>query len=379
MSGRTNYGRWLVKANDACEEVLAAKSVLITGATGSLGRALTRRLLSIRQGRPSRLILFSRDEVKQLHFRTALEREFTGDLPELRFRIGDVRDSNAVQRAVNQADIVFHTAALKQVPQCEYNPIEAVQTNVLGLINIVQAVLARGTGVEAVVAASTDKACYPANVMGMTKALQERILTAANLDAAGTRFMCARYGNVMGSRGSVIEVLEGQIRRGGPATLTDRRMTRFVVTLERAVDTLIAACCYGRAGEILIPRAPGVLITTLAEVLIGGRDIDIAEIGVRPGEKIHEVLITEEEMPRVTRRHGYYAIAPVLVELTRNRAATPLLDSPFRSDHQLLAHSELLDLLNRHRLLAAHAMAGALGAETTHPDGARLPPAWAQK
>jgi UDP-glucose 4-epimerase len=301
--------------------------------------------LSGRHGRPAAITLFSRDEFKQFHMRTALERDHVDACP-LHFRLGDIRDLQSVKLAMRPADVVFHAAALKQVPQCEYNPVEAVQTNVMGAANLARA--ASELGVEAVIAASTDKACHPTNVMGMTKALQERVLIAANLDSPGKRFMCARYGNVLGSRGSVFDTFRGQIERGIAVTLTRRDMTRFVVTLDDAMDAMISIYRFGRAGEIFVPRAAGVHIATLAESLIGDRTIPMIETGVRPGEKIHEVLISQDEISRTSERHGYYVLAPMLEELGHGKPAT--LKTPFCSNDRLLDRAALDRLLRRHGL-----------------------------
>jgi FlaA1/EpsC-like NDP-sugar epimerase len=339
-----------VDGNETSDDSFAGRHVLVTGGTGSLGTALVRRLLSCRHGMPAAITIFSRDEFKQFHLRAMLDREYGGGACRLRFRIGDIRDLAAVQQAMRSADVVFHAAALKQVPQCEYNPVEAVQTNVMGLANLVRAAGMSGSPVEAFIAASTDKACHPINVMGMTKALQERILIAAGLDAPDTRFMCARYGNVLASRGSVVDTFRAQIRDGGPVTLTRRDMTRFLVTLDDAVEALIALFRFGRSGEIFVPRAAGARIATLAECLMGGRAIPMIETGLRPGEKIHEVLISEDEVPRTTERRGYYVLTPMLRELSRRAPAT--LTGPFRSDHRLLDHAALDALLRRHWLHA---------------------------
>ena len=327
------------------DDCLAGRHVLIVGGTGSLGGALVRRLLSARHGRPSAITVFSRDEYKQFNMRAALERHV--DACRLRFRLGDIRDLQSVKTAMRAADVVFHAAALKQVPQCEYNPVEAVQTNVMGAANLTRA--AGELGVEAVIAASTDKACHPTNVMGMTKALQERVLIAANLDSPGKRFMCARYGNVLGSRGSVFDTFRAQVEGGVAVTLTCRDMTRFVVTLEHAVDAMISVYRFGRAGEIFVPRAAGVRIATLAESLIGDRTIPMIETGVRPGEKIHEVLISQDEISRASERHGYYVLAPMLQELAHEKPAP--LKAPFRSNDRLLDRAALDRLLRRHGLL----------------------------
>jgi FlaA1/EpsC-like NDP-sugar epimerase len=332
---------------------LTAKNILITGGTGSLGTALVERLLSGRHGLPAAINILSRDEFKQFHLRRHLERKYAGIPCRLHFRLGDIRDISAVQQAVRAADVVFHAAALKQVPQCEFNPIEAVQTNVMGLINLVRAAAFRASPVDAVIAASTDKACHPINVLGMTKGLQERILVAAGADSPGTRFMSARYGNVLASRGSVIETFREQIAEGGPITLTSRAMTRFAVTLDDAVDVLISLYRFGRHGEIFVPQAPGMRIETLAECLIGNRNVPIIETGLRPGEKIHESLVNEDELPLTSARDGYYVLAPMF-EAPDHSNRSPL-DQPFCSNQQLLDHAAVEHLLRRNGLLVSPA------------------------
>ena len=339
-----------MEGSEKVDDSLAGRSVLITGGTGSLGTALVERMLSGRHGLPAMVSVLSRDEFKQFELRSLLARRYTNSPCRLQFRLGDVRDFSAVQLAMRSADVVFHAAALKQVPQCEHSPIEAVQTNVTGLVNLVRAASLRPSPIEAVIAASTDKACHPINVLGMTKALQERILIAAGVDAPRTRFMCARYGNVLASRGSVVETFRTQIREGGPVTLTSRDMTRFVMTLDDAIDALIALYRFGRDGEIFVPRVPGMRIATLAECLIGSRAIAIVETGLRPGEKIHEVLINEDELALTTDRHGYYVLAPMSRQPVHSAPVT--LSGPFRSNHQLLDHAAIEALLRHHRLLA---------------------------
>jgi FlaA1/EpsC-like NDP-sugar epimerase len=334
---------------DQLDDRLVLKNVLITGGTGSLGTALVERLLSGRHGLPKAISILSRDEFKQFHLRRVLEQRYADTPCRVRFLLGDIRDYSTVQQSVNAADVIFHAAAMKQVPQCEYNPIEAVRTNVMGLVNLVRAASLRTSPVEAIIAASTDKACHPINVLGMTKGLQERILVAAGADSGDTRFMSARYGNVLASRGSVIETFRRQIVDGGPITLTCRAMTRFAITLDDAVDTLISLYRFGRKGEIFVPRAPGMRIDTLAECLIGKRNIPIIETGLRPGEKIHESLVSEDELPLTTERHGYYVIAPMFG--TKSDRSHPVLDQPFRSNQQLLDHSAVEDLLRRNGLL----------------------------
>jgi FlaA1/EpsC-like NDP-sugar epimerase len=327
-------------ASKAYDQCLAGKRVLITGGTGSLGTALVRRLLSGRHGTVAGVTVFSRDEFKQFHLGAALRREYADCNSRLRFRLGDVRDFAAVQHVIRSVDVVFHAAALKQVPQCEFNPIEAVQTNVIGLANVVRASSAC-LQVEAVIAASSDKACHPVNVMGMTKALQERVLIAASLDAPNTRFMCARYGNVVGSRGSVVETFLAQIRNGGPVTLTRSDMTRFLLTLPDAVDALVAVYRFGRDGEIFVPQARATRIDSLAQCLVGDRPIELVETGLRPGEKIHEVLVSADEIERTTQRDGYYVIAPMLQKHAQGRA----LDGPFCSSEWLMERPALEMLL----------------------------------
>lgn len=333
---------------ESFDDSLAGKNILVTGGTGSLGMALVERLLSGRHGLPATIGILSRDEFKQFHLRRMIDRKYANTRCRMHFRLGDVRNFDAVQAAVRTANVVFHAAALKQVPQCEDNPIEAVQTNIMGLVNLVRAASLRASPIEAVIAASTDKACHPINVLGMTKGLQERILVAANADATDTRFMSARYGNVLASRGSVIETFHEQIRDGGPVTLTSRAMTRFAVTLDDAVDALIALFRFGRHGEIFVPSARGMRVDTLAECLIGDRDIPIVETGLRPGEKLHESLVNEDELPLTSERHGYYVISPMFERNPRIRRA---LESPFRSNQGLLSHSEVESLLRRHALL----------------------------
>ena len=261
--------------------MLTDKRVVVTGGTGSLGQALVRRLLEGDAGLPAEVVVFSRSEALQhemrlgfLHRRVATD-EIVYDEERhsrLRFRIGDVRDYEAVAAVLEGADVVLHAAAMKQVPTCEYHPAEAVNTNVGGARNIVRAIADRRLEVEAVVGVSTDKACKPVNVMGMTKALQERILLEAGLRSPGTRFVVARYGNVVASRGSVVPLFEEQIASGGPVTVTTPEMTRFLLSLDQAVDTVFEAHRTGRQGETYIPLLPAVRIEELARAMIGDRD-----------------------------------------------------------------------------------------------------------
>jgi FlaA1/EpsC-like NDP-sugar epimerase len=319
--------------------VLDGKRVLVTGGTGSLGGALVRRLLTGEMGAPAKVTIFSRDEAKQHDMRIMWSHsEYATDdvayrdyARTLEFKIGDVRDYPAVLAAVSQADVVFHAAALKQVPSCEYAPYEAVQTNVVGAMNVARAILSDSSNVSLAIAISTDKACKPVNVMGMTKALQERVFVTANLSQSKTKFMCVRYGNVISSRGSVVPLFLSQIQRGGPVTVTLERMTRFLITLDQAVDTVFAAARGGEAGDTYIPRIPAVFVMDIAKALIGDRPIKIKITGVRPGEKVDEVMVSEEEVFRTIERGGYYVIRPMLPELSGDQPLKPALKSEYSS------------------------------------------------
>ena len=342
--------------------VLDGKRVLITGGTGSLGKVLLRRLLGGGAGDPAKIIVLSRDEAKQHAIRVEYQRRssptdeviYDNSSKKLQFRIGDVRDFHSVASALREADVVFNAAALKQVPTCEYFPFEAVQTNVGGAENIVRAIRDLRLGVETVVGISTDKAVAPINVMGMTKSLQERILARANLDAPQTRFVLVRYGNVLASRGSVIPLFHDQIRNGGPVTITDPRMTRFLLSLEEAVDIILVAMREARRGETYIPRAPSAKIVDVATALIENRPIKTVISGVRPGEKLHELLISEEECHRAVRRNGYYAIGPILPELQSHDIDSEFLGMPYSSADDVMTPAETHELLVRRGLMIDH-------------------------
>jgi FlaA1/EpsC-like NDP-sugar epimerase len=339
-------------------KLLDDATVLITGATGSLGQALTRRILRGELGMPRKVIAFSRCEAKQYamkstwkHAHSATDDIYYDNFQQLlEFWIGDVRDGDTIARAVARCDIVFNAAAMKQVPTCEYFPLEAAATNITGVANIVRAARTQER-VSLVVGVSTDKACKPINVMGMTKAIQERVLVEGNLGQDHCRMVAVRYGNVLSSRGSVLPLFRHQIEHGGPVTVTLPEMTRFLLSLERAVDTIFAAASHARRGEILVPQVPSARILDVAETLIGGRQIEIAFTGIRPGEKIHETLISEEEAFRTGERAGHYAIGPMLPELeTRDEARAlvgeyssardPLTGEPLRA---LLAGAHWVD------------------------------------
>ena len=321
--------------------VLEGKRVLVTGGTGSLGRAVIRRLLTGQMGRPKSIVVFSRDEAKQHDMRLEYLRRpaatdeviYRNSKELLTFRIGDVRNYSSMVQAVREADVILHAAALKQVPTCEYFPFEAVQTNIWGAENLVRVIRENDTSVELVIGVSTDKACKPINVMGMTKALQERILVQANLQCPGTRFACVRYGNVIASRGSVVPLFLNQIQEGGPVTITLREMTRFLLSLDQAVDTIFAAVRTGLPGETYVPKVPSARVVDIAEVLINGRDIPRVYIGIRPGEKVHEILVSEEECYRTIERDGHYVILPVLPELRKAPTEALALKGEYSSEH----------------------------------------------
>jgi len=285
------------------------RRVLVTGGTGSIGSEVVRQVLAFE---PAALRIFSRDETRQAEFRQAL-----GDPENVRYLIGDVRDAVRLKRALSGIDFVFHAAALKHVPACEYNPFEAVQTNVVGTQNLIQAAL--DAGVERVIAISTDKAVDPVNTMGATKLLAEKLITTANYWAADTRFACVRFGNVLGSRGSVVPLIRQQIEAGGPVTLTSISMTRFVMSIRQAVHLTLKAGTLAEGGEIFILRMPTLTIEDLVQVLIeryasrAGVDpsrIAVITTGSRPGEKMSEALMTDEEALRTEALDDMFVVHP---------------------------------------------------------------------
>lgn len=265
---------------------LAGKTILLTGGTGSFGNAFVDRVVADHPDATVRI--FSRDELKQ----SEMQARYPGN-SQLRFFVGDVRNRSRLTRAMKGADIVVHAAAMKQVPACEYNPFEAVQTNVLGAQHVVDAAI--DTSVEHVVALSTDKAVNPVNIYGATKLCEEKIIIQGNAYAAGsgTRLSCVRYGNVVGSRGSVVPLFRKQLAEGGTLTITDERMTRFWITLSQAVDLVEYALEHSVGGEIFIPKIPSMTVSDLATAMAPGAPVEI--IGIRPGEKLHEILITDDE------------------------------------------------------------------------------------
>lgn len=337
---------------------LAGKAVLVTGGTGSLGRALVARLLSggtlesasaqragdERSGRSpaplgggtlgsvERVVVLSRDEAKQHQMR-----EDHGAEARLHFVLGDVREVDVVARAMRGVDVVFHAAAQKQVPASEYAPWQAVRTNVGGAEAVVSAVERWGPdGPSVVVGVSTDKAVEPVNAMGMSKALMERVLAHGNLRCPWTRFSLVRYGNVVGSRGSVVPTFWRQLMSGAPLTVTDPTMTRFLLTLDRAVDAVLHAAERGREGEVTVPRAPSATVASVVGALsrICGVEPEVRVVGVRPGEKRHEVLVGAEEVPRASTAGDYVYVASSLPELDRGAglgARGPSLEAEYGS------------------------------------------------
>ena len=276
------------------------ESILVTGGTGSFGKKFVEIML--RDYQPQRLVIFSRDELKQHEMGTS-----GFDHPSLRYFIGDVRDVDRLKRALAGVTLVVHAAALKQVPACEYNPFEAIQTNIMGGRNVIDAAIDQG--VHRILALSTDKAVNPINLYGATKLCAEKMFVQANAyaGAKNTRFSCARYGNVVGSRGSVIPVFVEQ-RRRGKITITDPRMTRFWLTLEQGVKFVIRCFDLMHGGEIFVPKIPSMRLMDLAETIAPGCQVEC--IGIRPGEKLHEVLVSEDESRQTVQTDDMYVIQP---------------------------------------------------------------------
>ena len=338
---------------------LEGKRILLTGGTGSLGQVLVRRILGGEMGRPEKIVVLSRDEAKQHYMRVEYQHRVAAadgmDYREfqrlLTFWIGDVRDYSTIAQAVRGADVVINAAAMKQVPVCEYFPYEAVRTNIGGAENIVRAIQEHDLPVETVIGVSTDKACKPVNTMGLTKAIQERIFQNANIRSPSTRFVCIRCGNVLASRGSVVPLFHDQIRHGGPVTVTSAEMTRFLISLNDAVDCLFAALRDGRRGEIYVPRAPSAKVIHLAEALIGDRSIQTIITGIRPGEKIHEIMVSDEEAYRTVARDRWYVIQPMLPEVLTDQHWQPALTHEYSSGDTVLTFEETYELLRSRNLL----------------------------
>ena len=282
------------------------KTLMITGGTGSFGNAVLNRFLATDIGE---IRIFSRDEKKQDDMRHEYQAKMPEAANKIKFYIGDVRDLQSVRGAMTGVDYIFHAAALKQVPSCEFFPMEAVRTNVIGTDNVLTAAIE--AGVESVICLSTDKAAYPINAMGITKALEEKVAVAKSRTSGKTRICCTRYGNVMCSRGSVIPLWIDQLKKGEPITITEPSMTRFIMSLDEAVDLVLFAFENGASGDILVQKAPACTIQTQAEAvceLFGGDKSNIRVIGIRHGEKMYETLLTNEECAKAEDLGSFYRV-----------------------------------------------------------------------
>lgn len=285
---------------------MKGKTLMITGGTGSFGSTVLNRFLTSDIGE---IRIFSRDEKKQDDMRHDYQVKYPEHADKLQFYIGDVRDIDSVRNAMHGVDYIFHAAALKQVPSCEFFPIEAVKTNVLGTENVLTAAIEEG--VETVVCLSTDKAAYPVNAMGTSKAMMEKVIVAKARNSKKTKICCTRYGNVMCSRGSVIPLWIDQIKAGNPITITEPTMTRFIMSLDEAVDLVLFAFENGVSGDILVQKAPACTIETQAKAvmqLFGGDEKDIKIIGIRHGEKMYETLLTNEECSHAIDMGNFYRV-----------------------------------------------------------------------
>lgn len=285
--------------------------LLITGGTGSFGNAVLHRFLD---SNIAEIRIFSRDEKKQDDMRKKYNN------PKIKFYIGDVRDVDSIRTAMRGADYVFHAAALKQVPSCEFYPLQAVKTNILGTENVLEAAVS--LGIKRVICLSTDKAVYPINAMGISKAMMEKVAVAKSRETETTTICVIRYGNVMASRGSVIPLFVDQIREGKALTITDPEMTRFMMTLDDAVDLVLYAFEHGKSGDIFVQKAPAATITTLTQALTGLLGVpnhEVRVIGTRHGEKLFEVLLSREEMVAAQDLGGYFRIPPDLRDLNYDK------------------------------------------------------------
>ena len=333
-------------------DILKDKTILITGGTGSFGKNFTKHILT--NGNPKKVIIFSRDELKQ----SQMEAEISD--PRLRFFLGDVRDLARLERAFHGVDIVVHAAALKQVPALEYNPFEAVKTNILGSQNVIEAAIDQG--VKRAVLVSTDKAAMPANLYGSTKLCAEKLFIAGNSYGGGqTRFSVVRYGNVVGSRGSIVEKL---IQNKGAHTvhITDERMTRFWIDLDQAFSIVLYALTHMEGGEIFIPKAPTMKLTDLFDIIAPNAKRNI--IGIRPGEKLHEILLTKEESRHTVEFGDYYVVLPENVTLFPETQGQKFIqkgnklppDFHFTSDGEanIMTKEDLLRIVKRMEELMNH-------------------------
>ena len=321
-------------------EYVKDKNILITGGTGSFGHQIVSQLVKYE---PNKIVIFSRDEKKQYD----MQNEFEEHSDLLEFIIGDVRDYAKIHEAMKNINVVYHAAALKQVPNCEFHPFEAVKTNVIGAENVRRAAIEND--VEVVVAISTDKAVKPVNVMGMTKAIQERVMLNSTNRKWNTRFLCVRYGNVIGSRGSVIPFFKQRIEEGKFLPITNYEMTRFLLLLEDAIGLVFKATVEGETGQLFVKKMPACYVIDLAKIMskaiTGKEDYPIKDVGIRPGEKIHEVLVSEEEMRRAVETEMHYVIHPY-GKLEKTVLMRDLKE--YTSDStQILNEDEIISLLKK--------------------------------
>lgn len=341
------------------DKIFKDKVILIIGGTGSLGKELVRRIIIGELGCPKKVIVFSRDEEKQYQMKlewknlaVATDEVYYGNLEEiLDFRIGDIRDYESMTRSIKESDIVLNCAAMKHVPISEYFPTESIKTNILGTNNIIRTLMENQHHISYMISISSDKACKPVNVYGMCKAIQERLTVEANIQVPQTKFVCVRYGNVVASRGSIIPLFREQIKSGQDITITDINMTRFWLTLRQASDVVFDAIRDGHGGDTFIPDLDAFNIVDLANVMIGDRNIPLKVVGIRPGEKIHEILISEEEISRTIKRGQYYIIHPILPELRKCDKYEPVLTKEFTSANKVVGKNKLVELLRKEKLL----------------------------
>ena len=310
------------------------KTLLITGGTGSFGNAVLRKFLSTNI---KEIRIFSRDELKQDNMRKKYDNK------KLKFYIGDVRDKNSINDAMRGVDYVFHAAALKQVPSCEFYPMQAVKTNIVGTENVLNSAIS--FGVEKIIALSTDKAVYPINAMGISKAMMERVVVSAGRNVNNTVIACTRYGNVMASRGSVIPLFIDQIKQGKPITITDPKMTRFVMSLDDAVDLVLFAFENAKSGDIFVQKAPAATVELLADSIkkiLGVPNYEVKIIGTRHGEKLYETLLTKEEMVKAIDMKKYYRIPADVRDLNYSKY--------FEDGEEIISEAEEYHSHNTHRL-----------------------------
>jgi len=322
------------------KSAFAGKKILVTGGTGSFGHQIVKDLLGFD---PAAIHIYSRDEKKQFDMALTYRRH-----KNLRFNIGDVRDLERTRDAMRGIDIVFNAAALKQVPNCEFAPIEAVETNIIGANNVRRAAIE--AGVQTVVSISTDKAVKPVNVMGMTKAIQERVMLDPTYSDGGTKFVCVRYGNVLGSRGSVIPLFFDFIQKGLPLPITHPDMTRFQLTLKEAIQLVFLATVKGETGDLWVQKMPAARIPELGQALAfgltGRNDYPITIIGMRPGEKMHEVLVSEEEMWRATELENHFLIPSWAKSQDKEAPASIRVAEYSSADARRLTRDEILSMLD---------------------------------